>query len=99
MRAFFFFLGCALVVACRIDWSGSEASAGGCGLAAAIEDVVSLLRGAISDRGCAIASFAVLVVVASTKSSSEIPGEPRRALTCSQTSESNHHRSQNDTIV
>lgn len=32
----------------------------GCDLETAIENVVSLLRGAISDRGCAIVSFAML---------------------------------------
>ena len=53
---FFFFLGCALVVACRIDWNGIEANVAGWDLEAAIEDVVSLLRGAIRDRGCAIMS-------------------------------------------
>jgi hypothetical protein len=57
--AFLFFLGCALVVACRIDWNGIEVNVVGCGLDTAIEDVVSLLRGAISDRGCAIVCFAM----------------------------------------
>jgi hypothetical protein len=58
--AFLFFLGWALVVACRIDWNGIEGDMIGCDLDTAIEDVVSLLRGATSDRGCAIVCFAML---------------------------------------
>jgi len=57
-RAFFFFFGCALVVAHRIDWYGTGAKRWTCGLDTAIELVVSLLRGAINDRGCAIAASA-----------------------------------------
>lgn len=57
-RAFFFFLGCAFVVAHRIVWYGNEATRGTSGLAAAIEEVASRLKGAINDRGCAIGGFA-----------------------------------------
>jgi hypothetical protein len=56
-RAFFFFLGCALVVAHRIVWYGIVAIREASGLEAAIEHVESLLSGAISDRGCAIESM------------------------------------------
>jgi hypothetical protein len=56
-RGFFFFLGCALVVAHRIVWYGMVAIRDASGLVAAIENVVSLLNGAISDRGCAIATM------------------------------------------
>jgi hypothetical protein len=53
----FFFFGALLlliVVAHRIDWCGREAIRGTCDLDAAGDDVASLLRGAIKDRGCAI---------------------------------------------
>jgi hypothetical protein len=52
--AFFFFLGCAFVVAHRIDWYGNEAIRGTTGFDTASDDIVSLLRGAISGRGCAM---------------------------------------------
>jgi hypothetical protein len=57
-RGFFFFLGCALVVAHRIVWYDMAAIRDASGLVAAIEHVVSLLNGAISDRGCAIENYA-----------------------------------------
>jgi hypothetical protein len=63
-RAFFFFLGCALVVAHRIDWYGIAAIREASGLEAAIEHVDSLLNGAISDRGCAIEPMPMQLVVA-----------------------------------
>jgi hypothetical protein len=56
-RAFFFFLGCALVVAHRIVWWGIEAKRGTSDLEAANDDIVSLLKGAINDRGCAIVAL------------------------------------------
>jgi hypothetical protein len=59
--AFFFFLGWALVVAHRIVWYGVAVNRGTSTLAASIEDVVSLLKGAINDRGCAIGRCAAVV--------------------------------------
>jgi hypothetical protein len=57
--AFFFFfsffaLPNVFVAAHRIDWYGNEIIRGASDLDAASDEVVSLLRGAISDRGCAI---------------------------------------------
>jgi hypothetical protein len=63
-RAFFFFLGWALVVAHRTVWYGIAANRGISDLEAAIDDVVSLLNGAINDRGCAIEVMQVQLVVA-----------------------------------
>jgi hypothetical protein len=56
LLVFFFFgaLFLLIVVAHRIDWYGREAIRGTCDLDAAGDDVVSLLSGAINDRGCAI---------------------------------------------
>jgi hypothetical protein len=48
-RGFFFFLGCALVVAHRIVWYDMAAIRDASGLVAAIEHVVSLLNGVIVD--------------------------------------------------
>lgn len=62
--AFFFFLGCAFVVAHRIDWYGNATNRGISDLAGAIDDVVSLLNGAISDRGCAIEAMRCAMDVA-----------------------------------
>jgi hypothetical protein len=63
-RAFFFFLGCAFVVAHRIVWYGNEAMRGTSGLVAAIDAVANRLKGAINDRGCAIAALETSMVVA-----------------------------------
>ena len=46
--------------ACRIDWYGIEAMRGTSALEAAISGVVSLLMGAINDRGWAIATVRML---------------------------------------
>lgn len=53
---FFFFLGCAFVVALRIVWYGSVAALGSSPLHTAKVHVENLLKGAIIDRGCAISS-------------------------------------------
>jgi len=55
----FFFLGCALVAAHRIAWYGSGASLGSSALEQAIDDVVSRLKAANSECGCAIARCVV----------------------------------------
>jgi hypothetical protein len=56
--AFFFFFSFfapnVFVPAHRSDWYGNEVMRGTSDLDAARDSVVSLLRGAISDRGCAI---------------------------------------------
>jgi len=77
-RAFFFFLGWAFVVAHRIVWCDIEAKRGTSDLEAAMDDIVSLLRGASSDRGCAIGADAdVDVRRDSAKSSVGDSGMPR----------------------
>lgn len=62
--AFFFFLGCALVVAHRIVWYVVDANRGISDLEGAIDDVVNLLKGAISDRACAIEAVWLLMAFA-----------------------------------
>ena len=72
-RAFFFFPPAALDPAYCIVWYGIEAVAGR-DLEAAIEDVVSLLRGTTNDRGCAIACLRCGWLSRLSKSSSEVRG-------------------------
>ena len=62
--AFFFFLGCAFVVAHRIVWYGSAVKWGISDLDGAIDNVVNLLKGAMNDRGCAIEALRLLMAVA-----------------------------------
>lgn len=46
-----------------IVWSGIEAMRGTSGLVAAMDEVESLLNGAINDRGCAIGTLETATVV------------------------------------
>lgn len=52
---FFFFLGADFVAAHRIVWYESDASRGASGFELAIDEVLSLLNGAMRDLGCAMA--------------------------------------------
>lgn len=74
-RAFLFFLGCALVVAFRTVWYGNAADRMASGRAAAREHVASLLIGAKSVRGAAMAALlGGIDVVADQKAKMEFKG-------------------------
>ena len=53
-----------MVVAHRIVWYGNAAMRGTSGLAAAIDEVANRPKGAINDRGCAIAALEISMVAA-----------------------------------
>lgn len=63
---FFFFFGADFVAAHRIVWYGMDVSLGSSGLAAAIDAVVILLNGAMTDLVCAMIVAVRRVVLAST---------------------------------